>query len=104
MPIDNAVLSMKVGYICPCCNKKVEKELPFINGDRNKIPHTVGWWCNYQYCDARHRLQYSVRHSEGEKPELKIEKFTSNEEVCNKRFQVLEWSGMESATKKGKKK
>lgn len=105
MPIADETLSrLRISFLCPECNKRIEKDLIFVKGDNGSVEQVVSWWCKYRYCDARHKIQYNVRHTKGKKPELKIERFTSNEEVYNKRFQVLEWSGMESRTKKGKKK
>jgi ABC-type antimicrobial peptide transport system ATPase subunit len=96
MQTSDSMRKLIISYTCPDCNSRVERELPFIKNDTAKTNYESSWWCNFQWCEARHRMAYKVKHKEGKKPQLRVEKFTSNEEVFNKRFQLLEWSGMET--------
>jgi hypothetical protein len=104
MSSDKFLSRLKVEYTCPECKIKVTKDLSFISQNNTNLQYEAMWWCHFTYCEAKHRILYFVNQNKGKKPKINVNKFTSNNEVFNKRFRVLEWSGMESATKKGSKK
>ena len=85
---------LKFQYKCPECNKNVTREGPFHSTNKELVVTSAGW-CNFRYCEARHKISYKVSQKDNQKPHMKIVEFISNDAEYNKRFHVLEWSGME---------
>ena len=87
----NDIGQVQVTFRCPECSQRVETWIPYIKKDNAKTSLTAAGWCGFPYCEARHKMNYKVVAKEERPTAIKIEEFSSNDEICNKRFKILAW-------------
>lgn len=91
LTFDKKISYLSVQYTCPECDKRVEREIPFILKDKGNISMASAGWCPHIYCEARHKFEYKVVTSKKEQPQIQGLLFSSNEKKVNKRLKVLAW-------------
>lgn len=78
-----------VGYNCPACFKRVEREFSYINPsifvNKKKAGIVVAFWC--PKCGARHRIKYLIRLDE-DKIRMNTFSFSCNDIEHKKKLRI----------------
>ena len=76
--------SYKFEYNCTQCNKNHTKNVSYLSHNKNskQVNYTSLWECPNRFCDAEHRLLYSLEKTQTELV-FELKEFLTNDRTVN---------------------